>query len=353
MKINKKAAVIGTVILFCILFTGIIFIKIGLSEEPVKEPIASYVVENTPTISHTSTPLPTLEITPTAIDYDSIAGLTEGQVYPDKLVEDKTKNVLIIGEDKVAGLYDTIGIMNIDKKNKKVKIIMIPRDTYIQYNKKVIHYLENAGKSGDPAFYKINCAHNIGPIMKYKSKFSQYSISFLADVIKEVFSIEVDDYVKVNTEGFVDIVDLFGGVDIEVPYNMNFDDPFQNLSIHLNKGFQHLDGKQAEGFVRFRQGYDEKNVLISYGDTERKKNQITFIKAFINQHATLENITKIPGLLKSMNKNVKTSVGVGDVLMSYTGILKDVVINKYKIDSITIQGKSEMRNGTYYQLIGN
>jgi anionic cell wall polymer biosynthesis LytR-Cps2A-Psr (LCP) family protein len=43
--------------------------------------------------------------------------------------------------------------------------------------------------------------------MKYKSKFSQYSISFLADVIKEVFSIEVDDYVKVNTEGFVDIVD--------------------------------------------------------------------------------------------------------------------------------------------------
>ncbi len=351
MKINKKVLVIGTVILLCIIIMVIVVIKTNLNIENIEASSTVTKIENTPTVSYTYTPLPTQEIATEVIDYDSIPGLTEGNVYPTRLVEDNTKNILIIGEDKVAGLYDTIGIMNIDKKNKKIKVIMIPRDTYIQYNKKVVHYMENAGKSGLASFYKINCAHNIGPIMKYKGKFSQYSMSFLADVVKEVFGIEVDDYVKVNTEGFVSIVDLFGGVDIDVPYNMDYDDPFQDLSIHLKKGLQHLDGKQAEGFVRFRQGYDEKNVLKSYGDTERKKNQIAFIKAFISQHATLENITKIPGLIKNMNKNVKTSVGVGDVLMSYMGTFNDIVINKYKIESMTIQGKGELRNGTYYQII--
>ncbi|MFZ5989567.1 MAG: LCP family protein [Bacillota bacterium] len=287
-----------------------------------------------------------------AIDFDSIPGLTEGKKYSKKLVEEGSRNILFVGADKISGLYDTIGILSIDKKNQKLKIIMIPRDLYVDYNLKVKHYLELNGKANDPDFYKINSAHFIGPYMKYKGKFSPYSMNFLAEVIKEKFDIEVSDYVKVNTEGFVEIVNLFGGVSINVPYDMNYDDPFQDLSIHLAKGRQHLNGKQAEGFVRFRQGYDADGKLIQIGDLERKKNQTTFIKAFIEQHGTVTNIDKLPKLIGTLNKNLKHSIGFGDILTSYIGHAKDAVINKYEIESVTVTGKSKMINKRYYIIIG-
>jgi len=120
-------------------------------------------------------------------------------------------------------------------------------------------------------------------------------MNFLAELIKEIFDIEVHDYVRFNTEGFVQIVDLFGGVDINVPYDMHYDDIYQDLHIHINKGWNHLDGKKAEGFVRYRQSNDEMgNITHSIGDYERKKNQINFIKAFIEQHGQCPISTSSP-----------------------------------------------------------
>ncbi len=296
-------------------------------------------------------PTPTALPTPSEIDYDSIPGLTNEKTYSKELVSKNSKNILFLGSDKVSGLYDTIGILSIDKENEKLKLIMIPRDLYINYNEKVRHYLSIYGKANNPGFYKINAAHNIGPYLKYEGKFESYSMNFLADVIKEKFGIEIDDYVRVNTTGFVELVDLFGGVEIDVPYDMHYEDPFQDLYIHIDKGRQRLNGKQAEGFVRFRQGYNENGELFQIGDIERKNNQIKFIKAFINQHGTISNIDKIPELTKTLSKNLKHSVGVGDIFTSYLGLAKEVVTKKYEIESITLTGQSKMLNGTYYIFI--
>jgi LCP family protein required for cell wall assembly len=296
-------------------------------------------------------PTPSILPTPSEIDYDAIPGLTNEITYSKELVSKGSKNILFIGSDRVSGLYDTIGILSIDKENEKLKLIMIPRDLYINYNEKVRHYLSLHGKVNNAAFYKINAAHNIGPYLKYEGKFEPYSMNFLADVIKEKFGIVVDDYVRINPDGFVKLVDLFGGVDIDVPIDMHYDDPFQDLSIHLDKGRQTLNGKQAEGFVRFRQGYDEEGELFQIGDVERKNNQIKFIKAFIKQHGTITNIDKIPVLTKTLNKNLKHSFGVGDIFTSYLGHAKDVIIKKYEIESITLTGKSKMLNGSYYLFI--
>ena len=296
-------------------------------------------------------PAPSIIPTPGKIDYDSIPGLTNEKLYSEQLVSKGSKNILFVGSDKLTGLYDTIGILSIDKENEKLKLIMIPRDLHIDYNQKVKHYLEINGKLNNAGFYKINCAYNIGPYLKYEGKFAPYSMNFLADVIKEKFGIEVDDYVKINPEGFVELVDLFGGVDLEVPYDMNYDDPYQDLSIHLSKGMQQLDGNEAEGFVRFRQGYNEKNELIQIGDIERKNNQVKFIKAFIKQHGTITNIDKIPGLVDTLKKNMKHSFGVGDLLTSYLGHAKDAITKKYEIESITLSGKGKMQNGSYYIFI--
>jgi LCP family protein required for cell wall assembly len=287
------------------------------------------------------------------VDYDSIPGLTSCKPFDKKLVESHSLNILIIGEDKEAGLFDTIGIMSIDQKNRKFKIIMIPRDTYIEYNEKVIHYLDLAGKLNEPGFFKINNAHHIGPMMKYQGRFDPYtSINFLTDVIKEKFGIEVRDYIKINTESFVEIVDLFGGVDIYVPYEMNYDDPTQDLSIHLEKGMQHLDGKKAEGFVRYRKGYKSDGTFFEVGDPGRKKNQINFIKAFIQQHGTIGKINKIPSLLKILGRNIQHSIGLGDLLINYMGIAKDIVTDKYEIESENLDGELKWINSSQYVIIG-
>ena len=274
--------------------------------------------------------------------------LTVGKAYSGKLVEENSINILVIGEDKVSYLYDTIGIMSISKEKGTMKLIMIPRDTYIEYNDDILGALKKAGKAGYPGIYKINYTHHIGTLIDYEGKFTSKTISFLADVIKEKFGVPVNDYIKVNTQGFVKLVDLFGGVEIKVPYDMNYEDPTQDLYIHLEKGLQVLKGSQAEGFVRFRQGWRKDGTFFEVGDTERKKNQINFMKAFIQQHGSIRNINKLPGMLGILGKNVKTSMSAADVLTTYIGLAKDIVSDKYQIESENLEGRQIRINGSAY-----
>jgi len=358
----KKNIIVWLGAFVIITLSVIAFEKVGLLGDDKTVAIDTYeskISEITPTIDPIDItkknvhkiPTPSIVPTPAQIDYDSIPGLTNEKTYSKQLVSKDSKNILFVGSDKVTGLYDTIGILSIDKKAEKLKLIMIPRDLHIDYNEKVKHYLSIHGKLHNNGYYKINAAHFIGPYLKYEGKFAPYSMNFLTDVIKEKFGIKIDDYVKINPDGFVELVDLFGGVDIEVPIDMNYDDPFQDLSIHLDKGMHKLDGKEAEGFVRFRQGYDEEGELFQIGDIQRKNNQLNFIKAFIKQHGTISNIDKIPDVTKTLNKNLKHSFGVGDLFTSYLGLSKDVITKKYEIESITLTGKDKMLNGSYYIFI--
>lgn len=290
-------------------------------------------------------------VAPPIFSKDDDNRVTTGVKYSGKLVEEGSRNVLIIGEDKKNDLYDTIGIASIDQKNGRLKLIMIPRDTYIEYGNKVADYLDETGKSKSPGIYKINCAHLIGSMVKYKGKFNSGPASFLAQVIKEKFGIDADDYVKINTSGFASMVDLFGGVDIKVPYLMNYDDPAQDLHIHIAKGMQHLDGADAEGFVRFRQGFREDGTYLEIGDPGRKKNQLNFLQAFIDQHGTIAEIDKIPRLIDLLGKNIQHSIGVGDMLTVYIKLAKDIVSSKYEIETENLEGRQTKINGSSYVML--
>lgn len=283
-----------------------------------------------------------------AISYDlTDKGVTTGNSYGEEIVAEGSKNILILGEDG-SNLYDAIGIISIDSKGKKVSIIMLPRDLYVDYSKSILDAIQTAGKAKVAGIYKLNAAHYIGALTGYHGKFSANSISFLAQVIKEKFGIEADEYVKINTKGFDQLVNLLGGVDINVPYDMNYDDPTQELHVHLAKGEQHLNGKQAEGFVRFRKGYRADGTLF---DVDRKKNQLTFLKAFIKQHGTLSNINKVPELLKTLDRNIMHSIDLGDMLFTYLGIAKDIINDKYVIEDKNINGEDSMIKGVSYVII--
>ena len=137
--------------------------------------------------------------------------------------------ILLSGLDDDNGGSDTNILVAVDTVNGYVYGVSIPRDS-----KAII----------DGKARKINYAYNKG------------GTELLADTVSEQLGIPVDYTVSVNLKGFTALVDAIGGVDFDVPINMDYDDPIQNLSIHFKKGVQHLSGADALRVVRFRHNND-------------------------------------------------------------------------------------------------
>jgi len=281
---------------------------------------------------------------------------TDGERLATGLVEDDSVNVLILGLDREAYLLDSMGVVSISATTKEVKIIMFPRDTYIAYSAPVLAEISKIGHAKLPGEFKINNVYNVAKnttkvsdAVYNDNRFEERGFDFLTQVIYEKFDIWVDDFVRINTFGFVKLVDMFGGVRVTVPMRMRYKDPDQNLNIDLQKGTYVLNGTQAEGFVRFRQGYDAKGKLTVYAD--RNKNQIAFLKAFYEQHGRLSNIGKIPDLISLLKKNVVHSVSAEDIFTKYVDILTAVVEDKYEFVTHEFTMKDKKINGSNYLVV--
>lgn len=283
--------------------------------------------------------------------------ITNGQKYYMNLVDKDDKNVLLVGEDASSGNWDTIIIASVSDKNKKIKVVNIPRDIYMDYSEEVLSQLREKSPKLYQAkgFQKINAAHSVGAKIGYedgKGYFGDSNIDFLADLVEEVFQIPVDDYAYVNTKGFRDIVELFDGVDLEVPLRMQYDDPVQNLHIDLQPGMQHLNAEQAEGFVRFRQGYDKNGEFQNYGEQLRKENQNRFIEAFFKQHVTLKNLGKVDELTKLISKNIRTSVGNVKTVAAYVNLLRKALNGEYVQESLIIECSDPKKiDGVFFDIL--
>lgn len=288
---------------------------------------------------------------------DKPYSLTDHQKYAKKLVEDDSINVLLIGPDVSGANYDTLMIVSLDEKNNVMKLINLPRDIYIDYSDEVKSELKKvwSSYSKSKGIYKINAAHTIGKKIGYKDgtgRFGSPEFDFTADLIDEVFGIYIDDFAYVKPSSFRQIVDYFGGVKIDVPYRMKYSDPTQNLTINLKKGLQTLNGSQAEGFVRFRQGVDDKGKSISIGDIERKKNQVAFIKAFVDQHLTLKNIGKFITIFNDMNRYVTTSI-TAEKAGDYAKVAERLYKNNFSQVSEEIACEDQKIDGVYYLKLTN
>lgn len=285
-------------------------------------------------------------------DNDKPYDLTNNQSYSKNLVDKNNINVLIIGPDETSGNYDTLMIASLDDENNVVKLINLPRDIYIDYSDKFKKDLKKvwSSYSKSKGIYKINAAHLLGEKVNYmdgKGRFENPSYDFTADIIEEIFDIYIDDYVYIKPASFRKLIDYFDGVEIDVPYLMKYKDPTQNLVINIKKGLQTLDGKNAEGFVRYRQGTDEKGKYKSIGDIERKNNQIAFAKAFIKQHMNLKNLGKIIKIFNDLNSYIETSVNAKET-GEYGKIAESLYRNDFTQDSEEIECKNVTIDGIYY-----
>ena len=190
--------------------------------------------------------------------------------------------ILLSGEDDGNGGSDTNILIGFDGQNGAIYGASIPRDT-----KAIIN-----GKK-----HKINFAYNSG------------GSELLADTVSEQLGIPVDFTVSVDLKGFEALVDAIGGVDFEVPVDMDYDDPYQDLHIHFSKGMQHLNGQEAMEVCRFRKNADGTGYPM--GDVQRSETvrnlMITVAKKVVG------NLGKLDQFVDIMERNIETDLSGKDL----------------------------------------
>lgn len=215
-------------------------------------------------------------------------------------------NILLLGVDEGGMRSDTIMLASLNGKTKKINIMSIPRDTRVPFGSN---------------YYKINAAIGIGAQEVAKGNLKEPE-ELSIQKVKMLTGMPVHYFMTVNFDGFKEIIDILGGVDFEVPFDMVYDDPAQNLHINLKAGMQHLDGQKAHDFVRFRKGNAGYKGYAT-GDLGRIEAQQAFMRALAEQKIKPQYLLKATDLFNSIKENVRTNYSAAD-LIKHIGIIKNI-----------------------------
>lgn len=195
-------------------------------------------------------------------------------------------NVLVLGLDDSVNMdnakekrADAILLISMENATGKVRILNIPRDTWVEM-------ALNKGETRLSNVYAIGGA----PLM--------------VRTINQMFDISIHQYVIIDLTTFGQLVDAVGGIDLYVERNMDYDDPEAGLSIHMRQGYRHLDGVGAEHYLRYRSD--------DLGDLGRTQRQQKFVKAFYAKLLRVDTLPKIPAIADILKQNVTTSAELFD-----------------------------------------
>lgn len=196
-------------------------------------------------------------------------------------------NVLVVGVDKTEGLSDVIMVVRYDEEHSKISAMSIPRDTYVNYN---------------------------GHTRLVNSVYGAGGIEAVSRVATQLTGLAINYYVQFEVGTFGKLIDLLDGVEFDVPQNMNYDDPVQDLHIHLKAGLQTLNGEDAESMVRFR-GYPQ-------ADLKRVQVQQDLLKALVAQKLNAKYIAKVPSVYAALKDDIKCNMSLTDMLVYGKSMLK-------------------------------
>ncbi|MBE6718175.1 MAG: LytR family transcriptional regulator [Ruminococcaceae bacterium] len=231
---------------------------------------------------------------------------------PDK---SKMYNFLLLGADKVAANTDVIMLISYNVEEKKIAVMQIPRDTYVEI---------------DGTSHKINALYGMyynEGVYKRDDDPREYGLSKLEQTLEQNLCININYHAMVNLEGFRNIVDLLGGVEVDLPQNISYLDEDQGKNITLKKGKQILDGKKAEGFVRFRSGYLQ-------ADIGRLDAQKIFMSALLKEVKNDFSVTTIVKIAGQIFKHVKTDIELEEMVYFAKNLLT-VDMNNIKFMTLT------------------
>jgi LCP family protein required for cell wall assembly len=202
-------------------------------------------------------------------------------------------NLLIMGIDLVPGAEagspaifdgrtDTMLLVRVDPTTDSINVLSIPRDTQIT--------LPTTG-----AITKINDAN------------AQGGATLAAKTVSQTLNgVGIDRYVRVSTEALRALIDELGGIEVDVPTRMLYEDKTQKLKIDLQPGLQTLSGEQAEHFARFRQD--------GLGDIGRVQRQQALLKAVKNKLTNPLTLTRIPGVMTALQQYIDTNLTPEEML---------------------------------------
>ena len=224
------------------------------------------------------------------------------------------KNIVVMGCDVRkgdAGRSDTLFVVMLDKSKKNAALLSVPRDTRVKIK----------GHGWD----KINAAFAYG------------GQKLTCETVQDFLGIRIDNYVVVDFQGFKGLVDAVGGVDINVEKRMYYYDPYDGFEIDLRPGMQHMDGKTAMQYVRYR---DEE------GDIGRIRRQQKFLMALYRHIASKNIIAKIPGVSKQIMSMVKTDLSLKE-MVELGNVMRDMV-EKDGLKMSMVPGEPEYIDGISY-----
>lgn len=216
-----------------------------------------------------------------------------GSILPVTLT--RPVNILVLGIDNsghphkdlftpkeaMAGNSDTMLLVRLMPDTHKINILSIPRDTLVEMPGKGIDKINDANVRGGAELAEKTVSH------------------LLSDV-------PIDYYIRLDTEGFIQLVDALGGVELTVPKSMRYKDATQKLFIDFQAGRQKLNGQHLEEYVRFR---DDK-----LGDIGRVQRQQEVLKAILDSVLRTSTLGRLPQLIQVVKNNVDTDVSVGMML---------------------------------------
>ena len=198
--------------------------------------------------------------------------------------EERSLNILLLGVDynydskaqrhTSGARSDTILILRVERKGKQLSMLSIPRDLFVGIGKNAVH-----------GYDRINAAYSFG------------GEKLAMETLERVTGIKIDHYIVVKSDVVADMVDAIGGVPMEVEKQMDWDDNWAGLHIHLKPGKQILNGEQAVGYCRFR--HDEEG---DFGRIQRQQKFLTALMKELKQKKNFKNYQELAGLVRAKMK---------------------------------------------------
>ena len=259
-------------------------------------------------------PKPETVVTPPAVVVDPETGEETAPVIVEKVNGDRKSEdfytILVVGTDIASNSTDTMMLVSYDVTNQKATVMSIPRDTLV-----------NAfGTKRHTRINSIYAAYGRG----------EEGMNALTHEVSELVGFVPDYRVFISWELVGQMVDAIGGVEFDVPFHMEYDDPAQDLHIYVEKGLQVLDGEKAMQVVRWRKN----NAGVSGGgggsDLNRLKVQQGFLKAVLKQTLQIKNVSKINDLVTLFGSNIKGDLTVENLLW----FAKEAVFGGLNVDAV-------------------
>lgn len=238
-----------------------------------------------------------------------------GKVAPEKSAKVKPLTMLLLGTDyrpeTGTHLSDVMMVVAMNPNTKSATIVSLPRDTKLEMD----GYKTNKINAFYPNFLVAEKKGGIPAEQEMKTMMSKF------------FDAPIDYVTVINFQGFRDIVDALGGVDVNVDANMCYRDRADGTDINLKKGAQHLNGEDALGYVRYRKSNCSPRTKGS-DDFDRNRRQNEVLHALIDQAKSLNGVLGAGNVIQSVGKNLETDLEaeqVKNLISAYWNISKENV----------------------------